>query len=76
MKRAASKKKPSLSLKGKKRKQQKEDSPAVDRFSFVSTDEVEMNKTKIVPHNTKKATTWALKLFSDWRNAREKATGN
>ena len=66
MKRA--KQKPSLSLKKRR--------PAAERFSFVSPEEVELNKDKVVPPNTKKSTTWALKLFNEWCDARAKAAGN
>lgn len=58
----AKKRRLSLSLKDRKKKQEKfaSDSPKVDKL-----------KRKIVPRNTEKNTEWALKVFRDWMDWRK-----
>ena len=56
---------PCLSLKRRKRTQESE------RFSFVSSSEVDLHKEKFIPENTDKATQWAVKVFTDWSLARQ-----
>ena len=44
-----------------------------NRFQFISK-EAEQNLQKgFVPGNTRRSTQWAMKVFSDWKKAREVA---
>ena len=43
-----------------------------DRFQFVSK-EAEVLQKRFVPGNTQRSTHWAMKVFSDWKKAREVA---
>lgn len=58
----AKKRRLSLSLKDRKKKQERfaSDSPKVDKL-----------KRKIVPRNTEKNMEWALKVFRDWMDWRK-----
>ena len=41
------------------------------RFAFLSGEDADQLKKTFVPGNTKRATNWALKVFTEWRKARE-----
>ena len=64
-----------LSLRGKRKQSVYSESPKTTRFGpLVDTDEVESLKASAVPKNTSKDTAWTVKVFSDWRNARNTET--
>ena len=44
-----------------------------DRFQFVSKEAEEDLQKGFVPGNTQRSTQWAMKVFSDWKKAREAA---
>ena len=62
-------KRPSLSLKKRKTGEVKDEDTT--RFSFVPSSEIDTHKQKVIPQNTERATVWAVKVFTDWKEARK-----
>ena len=58
-----------LSLKLKRKFPEKQINPE-ERFALLPNDHINDSKKSVIPHNTKKATEWAVRLFNTWRHQR------
>ena len=64
-------KKPRLSLSLKKGRKQDNNNSSFSRFGKVSNSELQEATKGVLPANTKKANTWAIKNFTEWKQARD-----